>query len=82
MKNAVFWDVTPVALVRTDVSEERMAAIIRVKRIGEVETTLAVTRSRSRVADCCHCDDEGNTCLNNVGSDESRTVSHFKRRHS
>jgi hypothetical protein len=24
MKNAVFWDVTPVALVRTDVSEERI----------------------------------------------------------
>jgi hypothetical protein len=33
MKNAVFWDVT---LVRTDVSEERIAFIIRVTRIGEL----------------------------------------------
>jgi DNA-binding TFAR19-related protein (PDSD5 family) len=32
-----------VALVRTDVSEELSAPIIRVIRIGELETTLAVT---------------------------------------
>jgi hypothetical protein len=32
-----------VALVRTDVSEELSASIIRVKRIGELGTTLAVT---------------------------------------
>jgi hypothetical protein len=32
-----------VALVRTDVSEERSAYIIRVTRIGELGTTLAVT---------------------------------------
>jgi hypothetical protein len=31
-----------VPLVRTDVSDERIAPIIRVKRIGEVGTTLAV----------------------------------------
>jgi hypothetical protein len=36
VKNAVFWDVTPVALVRTDVSEERIASIIMVIRIGEL----------------------------------------------
>jgi mRNA-degrading endonuclease toxin of MazEF toxin-antitoxin module len=36
MKNAVFRDVTRVALVRTDVSEERVAAIIRVKRINKL----------------------------------------------
>jgi hypothetical protein len=30
------------ALVRTDISEERSASIIRVTRIGEVETTSAV----------------------------------------
>jgi hypothetical protein len=35
-----------VALVRTDVSEERSASIIRVKRIGEQETS-AVTSYRS-----------------------------------
>jgi hypothetical protein len=45
--NAVFWDVTPVALVRTDVSEERIASIIRMTRIGELRTTLAVTSNRS-----------------------------------
>jgi hypothetical protein len=32
-----------VALVRTDVSEELSGSIIRMTRIGELETTLAVT---------------------------------------
>jgi hypothetical protein len=45
MKNAVFWDVTPCGLVGTDVAEEHMASIIRVKRISELGTTLAVTRN-------------------------------------
>jgi hypothetical protein len=35
-----------VALVRTDVSEERSACFIRVTRIGELGTTLAVTSNR------------------------------------
>jgi hypothetical protein len=35
-----------VALVRTDVSEELSAFFIRVTRIGELGTTLAVTRNR------------------------------------
>jgi hypothetical protein len=34
-----------VAIVRSDVSEELRASIIRVTRIGEAETTLAVTSS-------------------------------------
>jgi hypothetical protein len=34
-----------VAFVRTDVSEEFSAYIIRVTRIGELGTTLAVTRN-------------------------------------
>jgi hypothetical protein len=34
------------ALVRTDISEEPSASFIRVKRIGELGTTLAVTRNR------------------------------------
>jgi hypothetical protein len=34
-----------VALVRTDVSEELSASFIRVTRIGELGTTLAVTSS-------------------------------------
>jgi hypothetical protein len=35
-----------VALVKTDVSEEFSASIIRVTRIGELGTTLAVTSNR------------------------------------
>jgi hypothetical protein len=35
-----------VAVVRTDVSEERSASIIRVTRIGELGTILAVTSNR------------------------------------
>jgi hypothetical protein len=35
-----------VALVRTDVSEELSASIIRVTRIGELGTTLALTSNR------------------------------------
>jgi hypothetical protein len=38
MKNAVFWDVTLVALVRKNASKERIASIIRVTRIGELGT--------------------------------------------
>jgi hypothetical protein len=38
-----------VALVTTDVSEEGMTSIIRVTRIGEVGTTLAVTNNRRNV---------------------------------
>jgi hypothetical protein len=37
MKNAVLLDVTSMVLVRTDVSEERIASIIRATRIGELE---------------------------------------------
>jgi hypothetical protein len=37
-----------VALVSTDVSEERCASIIRVTRIGELGTKLAVASNRSR----------------------------------
>jgi hypothetical protein len=54
-----------VALVRTDVSEERSASIIRVTRIGELGTTLA---------DSCHPDDGGATFLRNVGSYKSHTA--------
>jgi hypothetical protein len=38
-----------VALVRTNVSEELSASIIRVTRIGELGTTLAVTGNRRSV---------------------------------
>jgi hypothetical protein len=36
-----------VALVQTDVSEERVASIIKVTRIDELGTKLAVTSNRS-----------------------------------
>jgi hypothetical protein len=38
-----------VALVRIDVSEELSVSIIRVTRIGELGTTLAVLRQRTSV---------------------------------
>jgi hypothetical protein len=40
------WMLRRVALVRFDVSEEFSASFIRVTRIGEVGTTLAVTSNR------------------------------------
>jgi hypothetical protein len=40
------WMLRRVALVRTDVSEELSASIIRVTRIGELGTTLDVTSNR------------------------------------
>jgi hypothetical protein len=36
-----------VVLVRTDDSEERIASVIRVTGIGEIETMLAVTSNRN-----------------------------------
>jgi hypothetical protein len=46
LKNGIFWDV---ALVRTDVSEERTASINRMRRIGELGTKLAVTSNSVRL---------------------------------
>jgi hypothetical protein len=74
-----------VALVRTDILEERIASIIRVTRIGDLGTTLAATSNRSTVrrnissqrasvasySDSCHPDDVGDTFLRNVGSYKS-----------
>jgi hypothetical protein len=56
VKNGVFWDVTRVPLVRTDVSEELSASIIRVTRNGELGT-FAVTSNRRklRINTCAGC---------------------------
>jgi hypothetical protein len=69
-----------VALVGTDISEELSASIIRVTRIGELETTLAVTSIRCtfalRITFLFHRfypDDGGPTFLRNVGSYKSHT---------
>jgi hypothetical protein len=43
---ASFGMLSRVALVKTDVSEERSASFIRMTRIGELGTTLAVTSNR------------------------------------
>jgi hypothetical protein len=53
-----------VALVRTDVSEEHSASIIRVTRIGELGT----------LADSCPPDDGVTMFLRNVGSYKSHTA--------
>jgi hypothetical protein len=44
------WMLRHVALVRTDVSEEFSASFIRVTKIGELGTTLAVTSNRCKRA--------------------------------
>jgi hypothetical protein len=44
-----------VALVRTDVSEELSASFIRVTRIGELETTLALTSNRRKLQHAVQC---------------------------
>jgi hypothetical protein len=43
MKNGVFWDVTPYGSCKNRRFEELSASFIRVTRIGELGTTLAVT---------------------------------------
>jgi hypothetical protein len=51
-----------VALVRTDVSEELSASFIRVTRIGELGTMLAVTSNQyffAAFTDSCNPDEGG-----------------------
>jgi hypothetical protein len=57
-----------VALVRTDVSEELSSSFIRVTRIGELGTTLAVTSNR------CHSNEGSSKFLRNVGFYKSHTT--------
>jgi diacylglycerol kinase len=47
MKIAIYWDVTWVDFVRTDVLEESIGSINMVTRISKLGTTLAVTSNRS-----------------------------------
>jgi hypothetical protein len=69
-----------VALVRTDVLEELSASFMRVSRIGELGTKLAVTSNRrtlrrnTKFTDSCHPDEGGATFLRNVGSYKSHTA--------
>jgi hypothetical protein len=48
-----------VALVRINVSEEHIASIIRVTRIGELEKTLAVTSNRRTRRSISYHPDDG-----------------------
>jgi hypothetical protein len=75
-----------VALVRTDVSEEISASIIRVKRVSELETPSALTSNRPTLrgilvtanvvssTSTLVTDDGGATSLRNVGSYKSHTA--------
>jgi hypothetical protein len=47
-----------VALVRTNVSEELSASIVRLTRIGELGTTLAVTSNRRTLRRHTECSSE------------------------
>jgi hypothetical protein len=58
-----------VALVRTDVSEELSSSFIRMRRIGELGTTLAVTNNRDS-----YTDEVGAKFLRNVSSYKGHTV--------
>jgi hypothetical protein len=59
------------SLIRTDVLEEFSASFIRVARIDELGTTLAVTSNRRmlrRNTDSCYPDKGGAKFLRNAGS--------------
>jgi hypothetical protein len=60
------------ALVRTDVSEERIGSITKVTKIGELGTTLAITTNRKMLRR--NTMDGGNTFLRNVGFYKSHTA--------
>jgi hypothetical protein len=62
-----------VALVRTDVSEERIASFIRVTRFGELGTVLAVTSNRRTVRRDTMYDGDF-TFLRNIGPYKSHTA--------
>jgi hypothetical protein len=51
IKNVVFWYVTQCDSLRTDISEERIASIIRQIRISDLGRALAITVTVSVTAD-------------------------------
>jgi hypothetical protein len=67
-----------VALVRIDVAEGRIASIIRVKRLSELEKTLSVPSnkrtSRRILADSFHPGGGGDMFLRNVCPYKSHTA--------
>jgi hypothetical protein len=67
-EEVVFWDVMPCVLVITDISDEPSFSIIRVTRIGELGTTLAVSSNR--------CALRRNTWLTCISSQPAAVVSY------
>jgi hypothetical protein len=73
-----------VALVRTEVSEERRASIIRVTRMCELGITLAITSNRGMLRrntmfiSSCYVGDAGATFFRNVFLQEPRGVTSQK----
>jgi hypothetical protein len=63
-----------VALAGTGISEEPIASIIMVTRIGELGTTLAVTSNRITLEiNACHPNDVGATLLRKTVCYKSHT---------
>jgi hypothetical protein len=60
------------SLVRTDVSEERVAFIIRVARMGKLGTTLAVTHSSPKLV---------TLIMKTIGSSKTSVLARVTRRH-
>jgi hypothetical protein len=53
MKNTVFLNATPCGSIRMDVTEECIASIFTVTRIGELGTTLVVSSNRFQKTTFC-----------------------------
>jgi hypothetical protein len=62
------------SVVRTDVSEEPNASIIRVKRIGNLRTLAVTGNGRTLRRNSCQPDDGGTMFLRNVDSYKSHTA--------
>jgi hypothetical protein len=67
-----------VALVKTDISEERSTSIIRVMRISDQGNSVVNYQPTKNARKYCvthsHPDDGGATSLRNVGSHKSHTA--------
>jgi hypothetical protein len=86
MKNAVFWDVVPLVLVWTDVSEECTASIF-----PSCSYIAGCFRLVAQSAATCSCwftcrffdpEDGGDSFLRNVGSHKIYMAQHPRRQHS
>jgi hypothetical protein len=69
-----------VALIRTDVSEDRIAPIFRVERLSYKSVPIEeLTTSLCNLLALVHAEDGGDMILRNVGSYKSHTVSSPRR---